>query len=45
MITTSLENIDTQVKKLEDKLKGLTDNQNELQKKIGTDITAPVENK
>lgn len=42
-LTSSLENIDTQVKKLEDRLKGLTENQSELQRKIGTDITAPVE--
>ena len=43
-LTSSLENIDTQVNKLEERLKGLMENQNELQKKIGTDITAPVEN-
>ena len=42
LLTTSLENIDSQVSKLEEKLKGLLDNQNELQQKIGTDITAPV---
>ena len=43
-LTSSLENIDTQVKKLEERLKGLMENQNELQQKIGTDVTAPVEN-
>jgi len=43
-LTSSLENIDTQVKKLEDRLKGLMVNQNDLQQKIGTDISAPVEN-
>ena len=42
-LTSSLENIDSQVKKLEDRLKGLVENQNDLQQKIGTDITAPVE--
>lgn len=42
-LTSSLENIDSQVKKLEDRLKGLVQNQNDLQQKIGTDITAPVE--
>ena len=43
-LTSSLENIDSQVKKLEERLKGLMENQSELQQKIGTDITAPVEN-
>lgn len=43
-LTSSLENIDSQVKKLEERLKGLMENQNELQQKIGTDVTAPVEN-
>ena len=43
-LTSSLENIDNQVKKLEERLKGLMENQNELQQKIGTDVTAPVEN-
>jgi len=43
-LTSSLENIDVQVKKMEERLKSLMDNQNELQQKIGTDITAPVEN-
>ena len=33
-----------QVKKLEERLKDLMENQNELQQKIGNDITAPVEN-
>ena len=42
-LTSSLENIDTQVKKLEERLKGLMKNQSDLQQKIGTDITAPVE--
>ena len=42
-LTSSIENIDTQVKKLEERLKGLMGNQSELQQKIGTDITAPVE--
>lgn len=42
-LTSSLENIDTQVKKLEERLKGLMENQSELQQKIGTNITAPVE--
>ena len=43
-LTTSLDNIDNQVKKLEEKLKGLMENQSDLQNKIGTDVTAPVEN-
>lgn len=44
LLTTSLENIDNQMKKLEDRLKGLVTNQEDLQRKIGTDVTAPVEN-
>lgn len=43
-LTSSLENIDNQVKKLEERLKDLNNTQSELQKKIGTDITAPVDN-
>ena len=43
-LTNSLDNIDNQVKKLEERLKDLMENQNELQQKIGNDITAPVEN-
>jgi chromosome segregation ATPase len=43
LLTSSLENIDNQVKKLEERLKGLIENQSELQQKIGTDVTAPVE--
>ena len=43
-LTSSLENIDNQVKKMEERLKSLMDNQNELQQKIGTDITSPVKN-
>ena len=52
MLVNTLENsmkpeIDKQSTKLflsaaKEKLKGLLDNQNELQQKIGTDITAPV---
>lgn len=44
LLTSSLENIDNQIKKFEERLKGLMSNQDELQQKIGTDITAPVEN-
>jgi len=43
-LTSSLENIDNQVKKLEGRLKDLNNTQSDLQKKIGTDITAPVDN-
>jgi len=43
-LTSSLENIDNQVKKLEERLKDLNNTQSDLQKKIGTDITAPVDN-
>jgi chromosome segregation ATPase len=42
-LTSSLENVDKQVKKLEERLKSLMDSQSDLQQKIGTDITAPVE--
>jgi chromosome segregation ATPase len=44
LLTSSLENIDNQINKFEERLKGLMSNQDELQQKIGTDITAPVEN-
>lgn len=43
-LTSSLENIDNQVKKLEERLKDLNNTQSDLQKKIGTDITSPVDN-
>lgn len=41
-LTASLDNIDSQMKKLEERLKGLTESQTELQEKIGTDVTEPV---
>lgn len=43
-LTNSLENIESQMKRMQDRLKELSVNQSTLQQKIGTDVTAPVEN-
>ena len=43
LLTSSLENIDNQIKKYEEKLEDLNKSQNKLQQQIGTDITKPVE--
>lgn len=42
-LTNSLEAVEAQMKRMEDKLKDLQLNQSNLQQKVGTDVSAPVE--